>query len=134
MAVLDLFLPLVQVTGAITVRAATSYLADHSDPASGRWFWSYHIRVDNGGDVPVRLMTRRWIITDGHGARHVVEGDGVVGQQPTIMPGDSYDYVSGCPLATPHGRMEGSFAMIDASGHGFRVAVPEFLFRAGHDA
>ncbi len=74
----------------------------------------------------MQLLTRRWIITDGRGERHRVEGEGVVGVQPVIEPGGSYDYVSGCPLDTPSGAMEGSYQMIDGDGQTFNVAIPRF--------
>ena len=72
----------------------------------------------------MQLLTRRWEITDGRGALHLVEGAGVVGEQPVLAPGGSYDYVSGCPLSTPSGRMVGSFGMLDANGRRFDVGIP----------
>ena len=126
--------PYAETTGGVTVRVSVSYLPEQSEPRRGRWFWAYHIRIENGGDAPVQLLTRHWIITDGRGARHSVEGEGVVGEQPTIAPGDSYDYVSGCPLATPTGAMQGSYRMIGGSGSGvgerFDVAIPRFQLMA----
>ena len=118
--------PYEATTGGITVRVAVSYLSEQSQPAHGRWFWSYHIRIENDGETPVQLLSRRWIILDGRGSRHEVEGEGVVGDQPVIDPGESYDYVSGCPLQTPTGSMEGSYGMIDADGDEFDVAIPRF--------
>ena len=118
--------PYEAITDGVTVRVAVSYLPEQSQPAHGRWFWSYHIRIENGGDAPVQLLTRHWIISDGRGNRHEVEGEGVVGDQPVIDPGESYDYVSGCPLQTPTGSMEGSYGMIDADGDEFDVAIPRF--------
>ncbi len=117
-------------TRGITVRVAVNYLADQSEPARGRWFWAYHIRIENGGEVAVQLLTRHWIITDGRGMRHSVEGEGVVGEQPMISPGGSYDYVSGCPLATPAGSMQGSYRMIDTEGERFDVTIPKFALLA----
>ena len=99
--------PNVAETRGIVVRVVVSYLPEQSDPARGRWFWAYHIRLENVGDVAVQLLTRHWIITDGRGHRHAVEGEGVVGEQPLIAPGGSFDYVSGCPLPTPAGSMQG---------------------------
>jgi ApaG protein len=113
-------------TGSVTVRVSVSYLPEQSEPQHGRWFWAYHIRVENGGDAPVQLLTRHWFITDGRGAVAEVQGDGVVGDQPVIEPGESYDYVSGCPLQTPTGSMEGRYGMIDAEGAPFEVAIPRF--------
>ena len=118
--------PYEAITDGVTVRVAVSYLPEQSQPAHGRWFWSYHIRIENGGDAPVQLLTRHWIISDGRGNRHEVEGEGVVGDQPVIDPGESYDYVSGCPLQTPSGSMEGSYGMIDADGEDFDAAIPRF--------
>ena len=118
--------PYEAVSDDITVRVAVSYLPEQSQPAHGRWFWSYHIRIENDGETPVQLLSRRWIILDGRGSRHEVEGEGVVGDQPVIDPGESYDYVSGCPLQTPTGSMEGSYGMIDADGDEFDVAIPRF--------
>ena len=117
-------------TDGIVVRVSVSYLADQSEPDRGRWFWAYHIRIENGSAAPVRLLTRHWIITDGRGARHSVEGEGVVGEQPTIAASGSYDYVSGCPLSTPTGAMQGSYRMADADGRAFDVAIPKFALLA----
>ncbi|WP_326523519.1 Co2+/Mg2+ efflux protein ApaG [Sphingomonas sp.] len=117
-------------TDGVTVRVSVSYLADQSEPQRGRWFWAYHIRIENASARTVQLLTRHWVITDGRGMRHSVEGEGVVGEQPVIAPGDSYDYVSGCPLATPTGAMQGSYRMVDESGESFEVAIPKFALMA----
>ncbi len=117
-------------TRGVVVRVSVSFLADQSEPANGRWFWAYHIRLENRGQQDVQLLTRRWIIVDGRGARHLVEGEGVVGEQPVIAPGQSYDYVSGCPLDTPTGSMEGSYQMIAADGALFNAAIPRFALVA----
>ena len=112
------------------MRVSASYLPEQSEPERGRWFWAYHIRIENGGARTVQLLTRHWIITDGRGARHSVEGEGVVGEQPLIEPGASYDYVSGCPLSTPTGTMQGSYRMIGEDGRLFGVAIPRFALSA----
>ena len=117
-------------TRDIAVRVSVSYLPEQSDPQRGRWFWAYHIRIENGGDRTVQLLSRRWIITDGRGARHSVEGEGVVGEQPRIAPDASYDYVSGCPLSTPTGSMQGSYQMLAEDGSIFDVAIPKFALIA----
>ena len=117
-------------TRGIIVRVSVSFLPEQSDPGRGRWFWAYHIRIENGGAHTVQLLTRHWIITDGRGARHTVEGEGVVGEQPVIAPGASFDYVSGCPLSTPTGSMQGSYHMIGDDGAAFDVAIPKFALRA----
>jgi len=113
-------------TRDVTVRVSVSFLADQSEPARGHWFWAYHIRIENTGKQSVQLLTRHWTITDGRGARHEVRGDGVVGEQPVIQPGESYDYVSGCPLHTPTGAMEGSYHLVSADGTAFDAAIPRF--------
>ena len=110
----------------IIVRVAVSYLAEQSAPANGRWFWSYHIRIENDGDKSVQLLSRHWRIIDGRGGLHEVRGEGVVGEMPLIAPGASFDYVSGCPLGTPTGSMQGSFRMVDEDGASLDVAVPRF--------
>jgi len=117
-------------TRGVVVRVSVSYLPEQSEPHRGRWFWAYHIRIENEGTVAVQLLTRHWIITDGRGLRHTVEGEGVVGEQPMIAPGGSFDYVSGCPLSTPTGSMQGSYHMIDEGGDAFDVTIPRFALIA----
>jgi ApaG protein len=122
--------PFTETTRGMTVRVAVSYLVEQSEPDKGHWFWSYHIRIENDGQMAAQLMTRRWQITDGRGAKSIVEGDGVVGDQPVILPGKSYDYVSGCPLSTPTGSMQGSYGMIGEDGSAFDIAIPLFALTA----
>ena len=118
--------PHAATTRGVTVRVSVSYLPEQSEPRRGRWFWAYHVRIENEGPAAVQLLTRHWIITDGRGARHTVEGEGVVGEQPLVEPGGSFDYVSGCPLATPTGAMQGTYRMIDEGGVVFDVEIPRF--------
>jgi ApaG protein len=113
-------------TGDVTVRVSVSFLPEQSDLPRGRWFWAYHIRIENSGDQAVQLLHRHWLITDGRGARHEVRGEGVVGEQPVIEPGGAYDYVSGCPLETPTGAMEGSYRMVGEDGAAFDATIPRF--------
>lgn len=113
-------------TEGITVRVAPSHAADQSDPEAGYWVWHYHVRLENRSGAPVQLIDRHWIIVDGHAERRDVTGEGVVGEQPLIADGDSYDYVSGCPLATPMGSMRGTFGMLAADGRRFAVEIPAF--------
>lgn len=113
-------------TEGVTVRVVTNFLEDQSMPAQNRWFWSYHIRIENHRDDPVQLLTRHWKITDGHGGVNHVDGDGVVGEQPLLKPDGSHDYVSGCPLTTPSGMMEGHYRFIRADGSTFLVEIPRF--------
>jgi ApaG protein len=98
------FFPHSATTREITVRVSVSYLPEQSEPAKGRWFWAYHIRIENGGAKAVQLVSREWTISDGRGIQHEVRGEGVVGEQPVLEPGGSFDYVSGCPLTTPTGN------------------------------
>ena len=122
--------PNVAETRGVIVRVSVSYLPEQSEPGRGRWFWAYHVRLENEGPMAVQLLTRHWIITDGRGARHTVEGEGVVGEQPLILPGGSFDYVSGCPLATPSGSMQGNYHMLGEDGSAFDVEIPKFALLA----
>jgi ApaG protein len=114
------------VTRDIAVRVAVSYLPEQSSPGAGRWFWSYHVRIENGRAEPVQLLERSWRIIDGNGKLYQVRGEGVVGETPLIAPGESFDYVSGCPLDTPTGEMSGSYHLIDGTGSTFEVEIPAF--------
>ena len=113
-------------TRDVTVRVAVSFLAEQSEPARGRWFWAYHVRIENGGRSAVQLVGREWTIADGRGGTSEVKGEGVVGEQPVIEPGSAFDYVSGCPLATPTGWMEGRYLMVAADGRAFAAEIPRF--------
>jgi ApaG protein len=113
-------------TEGVTVRVQPRYAADQSDPDNSHWVWHYHIRVENASGTTLQLIDRAWVIIDGHGERRDVSGDGVVGEQPVIPHGGSYDYVSGCPLATPMGTMRGAFGMEDSGGRRIEVEIPGF--------
>lgn len=126
MNILDSLFTASAATDGITVRVAPNFLEEQSVPAQGRWFWSYHIRIENHGDEPVQLLTRHWKITDGRGMVNHVDGDGVVGEQPLLKPGESHDYVSGCPLSTPSGIMEGQYRFIREDGGTFLAEIPRF--------
>jgi ApaG protein len=127
---LSVLFPNVAVTRDIRVRVAVSYLAEQSNPQLNRWFWSYHIRIENGSGLSVQLLSRSWRIVDGRGATHEVHGEGVVGETPLIAPGGSFDYVSGCPLDTPTGSMSGSYRMVDEDGSLFDIDIPRFALVA----
>lgn len=127
---LSVLFPKLATTRDISVRVAVSYLAEQSNPALNRWFWSYHVRIENGSAVSVQLLSRSWRIIDGRGAAHEVHGEGVVGETPLIAPGGSFDYVSGCPLDTPGGEMSGTYRMVDEDGVVFDVAIPHFALIA----
>lgn len=123
---IELLFPFAETTEAVTVRVAVSYLPEQSHPALGRWFWAYHVRVENHGEMAIQIISRHWRIVDGLGQVSEVEGEGVVGEQPVILPGGSFDYVSGCPLPTPEGSMVGSYELTCADGSALMVSIPQF--------
>lgn len=122
-------------THGVTVRVAVNFLPEQSRIEAGKWFWVYHIRIENDSDRTLQLATRHWRITDGRGAVNLVEGEGVVGETPVLSPGQSHDYVSGCPLATPQGSMEGYYTFREVLADGGRgeavlVPIPHFPLAA----
>ncbi len=133
MMILDLLFAYSAQTDGMTVRVNPAFLPDQSNVRAGRWFWSYHIRIENHRDKPAQLLHRHWKITDGSGNISYVDGDGIVGEQPFIQPGGSYDYVSGCPLGTAFGEMKGQYAMMDDDGR-FMIDIPRFLLKVDEDA
>lgn len=118
------------ITDGVTVRVAVNFLPEQSRIEAGKWFWVYHIRIENESPRTLQLLTRHWRITDGKGEVSIVEGEGVVGEQPTLSPRQSHDYVSGCPLPTPHGSMEGHYTFRRDDGTLVRVAIPQFPLAA----
>jgi len=118
------------LTDGITVRVAVNFLPEQSRIEAGKWFWVYHIRIENASAHTVQLLTRHWRITDGRGMINLVEGEGVVGEQPVLAPGQSHDYVSGCPLSTPHGSMEGHYTFRRDDGAMIEAAIPFFPLAA----
>jgi ApaG protein len=113
-------------TRGVAIRVRPSFLPDQSDPDERRWTWAYHVDIENRSDETVQLISRHWVITDGAGRVEEVKGPGVIGEQPTIRPGQIYSYASGCPLATPSGMMAGSYQMITDAGDRFDAAIPAF--------
>ncbi len=118
------------ITDGVTVRVAVNFLPEQSHVSAGKWFWVYHIRIENHSDETIQLITRHWRITDGNGMVNHVDGEGVVGEQPILPPGGTHDYVSGCPLTTPHGSMEGHYTFRREDGAPLRVAIPFFPLAA----
>lgn len=114
------------VTQNIIVEVEPFYLKDRSDPGENRYVWAYRVTIENRSDTFVQLLSRYWHITDANGKIEEVSGAGVVGEQPELNPGDSYQYTSGCPLATPSGIMVGRYTMRDEAGRMFDVAIPAF--------
>jgi ApaG protein len=127
---MSLLFPYEATTHDITVRVAISFLTEQSSPDQGRWFWSYHIRIENHGEAVVQLIERHWQIVDGRGNRHEVRGQGVVGDMPIIKPGESYDYVSGCPLDTATGTMSGIYRVLNEAGDFLAVEIPKFALHS----
>ncbi len=114
------------LTRGVLVRVRTAYLEDQSDPDESSWVWAYEVRIENQGHEAVQLLRRTWRITDGRGRVQVVEGPGVVGQQPMLEPGQAFEYTSGTPLGTPSGFMSGLYHMVAACGEAFDAAIPAF--------
>ncbi len=125
--------PYTTVTRGVRVTIRPFYLADQSDPAIGRHVWAYKVQIENLSPVTVQLLKRSWIITDALGRETRVHGEGVVGEQPVLEPGESFDYTSGTPLGTPSGFMRGTYHMIvTETGEAFDAAVPAFSLDSPH--
>lgn len=116
----------VAVTRGVRVEANVEFVPQRSDRALGRWFFAYHIRITNEGAVTVQLLTRHWIITDSDGHVEEVQGPGVVGAQPVLQAGHSFEYTSFCPLRTPFGSMRGTYQMVTESGERFDAQIAAF--------
>lgn len=114
------------VTRGVRVHVESEYDPDRSDAAKSQWFFLYNITISNEGSETVQLLTRHWIITDGNGKVEEVRGPGVVGKQPILKPGESFEYTSGCPLSTPFGVMEGTYQMVTEGGERFDATVAPF--------
>jgi ApaG protein len=113
------------VTNGLIVRVVVSYLPQQSDPPR-RYVWAYMIELENTSARAMQLISRRWVITDAKGRVEEVEGDGVVGEQPVLAPGETYPYTSGCPLTTPSGSMVGTYRMQVEGGGFFDAEIPAF--------
>ena len=114
------------MTRGIRVEVRPNYLENQSDPRSGLWMFAYHVRILNDSTDTVQLLSRHWIITDATGRVEEVRGPGVVGEQPVLAPGQSFDYTSGCPLPTPMGTMHGSYQMVTQRGERFDAEIAPF--------
>ncbi len=113
-------------TYGVVVRVLPEYVDHRSAPERREYFWRYTVEIENGIDEIIQLVSRHWIITDANGRRQEVKGDGVVGEQPKLMPGERYVYASGCPLTEPSGMMMGSYLMRREDGEEFKVSIPAF--------
>ena len=114
------------LTDEIRVSVRSAYRADHSAPAAQRFLFTYTIRISNEGERPAKLVSRHWIITDANGDREEVVGDGVVGQQPRLAGGESFEYTSFCVLKTSLGQMRGTYRMDRDDGSSFEAEIPAF--------
>ncbi len=110
-----------------TVSVVPQYLADQSNPDDDEYLFAYTVTVRNTGEVAAKLLARHWIITDADGDVEEVRGDGVVGEQPVLKPGQAFQYTSGCPLTTPVGSMKGSYQCEAEDGTRFDAPIPEFI-------
>jgi ApaG protein len=110
----------------ITVSTRTTFIPDQSDAVNGRYVFAYTITITNSGEVPAQLVSRHWIITDADAQVQEVRGAGVVGEQPYLLPQESFEYTSGTAIATPVGTMRGSYQMVAEDGTKFDVPIPEF--------
>ena len=114
------------LTRGIRVQVESEYAPDRSQPCKNQWFFLYTVTITNESLDTIQLLTRHWVITDGTGHIEEVRGPGVVGKQPTLRPGESFEYTSGCELGTPFGVMEGSYQMISEAGDRFDVRIAPF--------
>jgi ApaG protein len=121
-----------QTTRSILVTVRPIYLEDQSSPEEAHYVWAYQVHIENQGPETVQLRNRYWRITDALGRIHEVRGAGVVGEQPVLRPGESFEYTSGTPLPTPTGFMVGTYQMETATGEQFDVAVPAFSLDSPH--
>ncbi len=118
-----------EITQGIEITVEPSYLPQHSSPENSEFLFAYKVTIRNLSDTPAQLKSRHWGITDDHGEVEEVKGPGVVGEQPHLSPGESFEYSSFCPLKTPMGTMRGAYQMVDESGNPFEVTIPLFYLR-----
>jgi ApaG protein len=123
-----------ETTANITVTVRPVFVPEQSKPAEDKYVWAYKVRIENRGSDTVQLRNRHWKITDARGKLEEVKGPGVVGEQPVLKPGESFEYTSGCPLRTPSGFMVGTYEMERADGTRFEVRVPMFSLDSPHAA
>ena len=118
-------------TRNIEVTVTPRFMSDRSSPEKGQFFWAYTIEIANNSGETVQLKTRYWHITDAFGRVQEVRGAGVIGEEPVLAPGESFEYTSGVPLPTPSGFMVGTYGMVSQSGDKFDIAVPAFSLDSG---
>jgi ApaG protein len=123
-----------KVTKNIAVSVRPFYLEEQSEPDEDRFVWAYRVNIQNKGTETVQLLNRHWRITDKLGRLQEVKGPGVVGEQPVLKPGESFEYTSGCPLTTPSGIMVGTYEMATTEGKRFNVEIPAFSLDSPYDS
>jgi len=123
-----------EITKKIKITVNPEFLEEHSDPDEKRFIWAYHIKIENQGIDTVQLLSRSWKITDALGRVQEVNGSGVVGEQPVLKPGTSFEYTSGTPLKTPSGFMMGFYKMEKANGDSFNASIPAFSLDSPHES
>jgi len=123
-----------KTTHDISVTVQPIYLDEQSSPEENYYVWAYNVKIENSGSGTVQLRSRYWKITDAHGRVQEVRGPGVVGEQPVLGPGESFEYTSGTPLPTSSGFMVGAYQMVSESGEQFDVAIPAFSLDSPHEA
>lgn len=120
------------MTQGVRVRVRAQFDPTRSRPQQQQWFFLYTIQIANEGSTTVQLISRHWIITDANGKVEEVRGPGVVGEQPVLAPGQSFEYTSGCPLTTPFGTMHGTYQMVTKSGERFDAEIAAFTLSEPH--
>ena len=118
--------PYIAITRGIVVSVETTYLEADSSPGNSRYLWAYRVTIENQGRETLQLLSRHWMITNARGELTEVKGPGVVGEQPVLKPGESFEYTSGAPLDTPSGMMGGSYQMESERGERFDIEIPTF--------
>ena len=118
--------PYMAVTRGIAVSVEPTFLEAQSSPGTSQYFWAYRVTIENQGRVTVQLLSRHWRIMNSRGEVNEVKGAGVVGEQPILKPGESFEYTSGAPLSTPSGIMTGTYQMESEGGERFDIAIPSF--------
>jgi ApaG protein len=114
------------VTHGIRVEVQSVFVPERSDPDDGQWFFAYRVRITNEGEETAQLVSRHWVIIDGRGHVEEVRGPGVVGEQPVLRPGETFEYTSACPLRTAQGTMHGSYQMVTHDGARFDAEIAPF--------
>ncbi len=122
-----------EITRDIRVAVEPNFLEDQSEPDENKFFWSYRVTIENKGAESMQLLSRYWRITDARGRVREVRGSGVVGEQPVIAPGKSFEYTSGAPLETPSGFMTGTYKMRTTSGESYEIGIPMFALESPYE-